>query len=344
MRKAVRFFSRSAFIQVAIACLGTAAAVTARSSDFYRGKQITIIVGNPAGGGFDAYARLLARHMGKYIPGRPSFIVQNMPGAGSVRAAQHLANISAKDGTVFGMVVPGTIMDPLIDGPSKFQYSPLTFEYMGSADSGTRICFTSKTSGVASIADARKAKVIVASTGPQSSSTDYALLMNALAGTQFEIVSGYQGPADLLLAMERGEAAGVCTLDAATVRTVRPDWLRNGQINILAQAGLKPNPEIKAPSMLEFISSNDRSVAEFIFSQQEFHRPFLAPPGTPPEQLAILRSAFNSAMKDSELIAEAEKMGLGVNPKSGEELSAIVARLYASPPELVQRVRKILRP
>jgi len=324
--------------------LGAVSAWGADQIPFYQGKQITVVVGNPAGGGYDVYARLLARHMPKHLPGQPSFIVQNLPGAGSINAAQHLANVAAKDGTAIGVLVPGAIFDPLIEGQAKFRYDPGKFEYIGSADSGTRICFTSKQSGVQTIEDARKAKVLVASTAPQSSATDYALFMNALADTKFEVVLGYKGPADLILAMERGEVAGVCALDSATVAAIRPDWLEDGKINLLVQAGLQPTSEIKAPSMWNFITGENRRVAELIVSQQEFGRPFMAPPGIPPEPLKFLRDAFNAALKDPELIAEATKMKLGLSPKTGEEVAAIVKKLYAATPDLVERARRILRP
>jgi tripartite-type tricarboxylate transporter receptor subunit TctC len=326
------------------ACLGAVTALAAEPAPYYQGKQITVIVGNPAGGGYDVYARLLARHMPKYLPGQPAFIVQNMPGAGSINAAQHLANVAAKDGTAMGVLVPGAIFDPLIEGQAKFRYDPGRFEYIGSADSGTRICFASRQSGIKSIDDARKTKVVVASTAPQSSATDYALFMNALADTKFEVVLGYKGPADLLLAMERGEAAGVCALDSATVASIRPDWLEDGTINLLVQAGLQPTPDIKAPSLWNYISGANRPVAELIVSQQEFGRPFMAPPGIAAEPLKLLREAFNSALKDPELITEAGKMKLGLTPKSGEEVAAIVKKLYGATPELVERARRILRP
>lgn len=333
-----------AFMPIITACLGAATAFAAEPAPYYQGKQIIVIVGNPAGGGYDVYARLLARHMPKYLPGQPAFIVQNMPGAGSINAAQHLANVAAKDGTAMGVLVPGAIFDPLIEGLAKFRYDPGKFEYIGSADSGTRICFTSRQSGIKSLDDARKTKVVVASTAPQSSATDYALFMNALADTKFEVVLGYKGPADLLLAMERGEAAGVCALDSATVASIRPDWLEDGTINLLVQAGLQPTPDIKAPSLWNYISGANRPVAELIVSQQEFGRPFMAPPGIPAEPLKLLREAFNSALKDPELIAEARKMKLGLTPKSGEEVAAIVRKLYAATPDLVERARRILRP
>ena len=314
------------------------------ADDFYKGKQITVIVGNPAGSGYDAYARLLTRHMGKYLPGNPTFIVEDMPGAGSINAAQYLAHQAPKDGTAFGILVPGAIFEPLIQKPDTFRYKPGDFQYVGSADSGTRLCFTTKSSGIKTIADARNAKVIVASTAPQSSATDYALFMNALAGTKFDVVMGYKGPADLLLAMERGEAAGICALDSATLNSIRPEWLDGGQINLLVQAGLEPSSDIKAPPLWDFITGDNRAVAEFIVSQQEFSRPFMAPPGTPPERVKQLRDAFSATMKDPELKAEAAKMRLGVDAKSGEEVSSIIAKLYSAPKSLVARAKEILRP
>ncbi|MDB5544442.1 MAG: efflux transporter protein [Hyphomicrobiales bacterium] len=342
MRNGLRSILRTVLVPLALASFATAQAEAA--PNFYDGKTITVVVGNPAGSGYDAYARLLTRYMGKYIPGNPNFIVQNMPGAGSITAAQHIANVAPKDGTTFGILVPGAIFEPLIEGEARFHYAPEKFQYIGSADSGTRLCFTMKNSPIKTIDDARKQKVIVASTAPQSSATDYALFMNALADTKFEVVMGYKGPADLLLAMERGEAAGVCALDSATVNSIRPDWLEKDKVNLLVQAGLKPSPDIKAPSIFDYIKGDNRTVAEMIVSQQEFSRPFMAPPGTPPEQMKILRTAFMQAMKDPELVADAEKMRIGVNAKSGEEITQIVQKLYATPAPLVERAKKILRP
>ena len=169
MKRTLRAFRRLAATQIAMAVSGAVAAVAATPAPFYEGKQITVIVGNPAGSGYDAYARLLTRHMGKYLPGAPTFIVQDMPGAGSINAAQYLAKMAPRDGTTFGILVPGALFEPLIEGPNAFRYSPKDFEYVGSADSGTRLCFTTKQSGVATLEDARRSKVIVASTAPQSS-------------------------------------------------------------------------------------------------------------------------------------------------------------------------------
>ena len=230
MTIAWRGISSTAVAVLALWLAGAGAAFAAESSKpFYEGKQVTIIVGNPAGSGYDAYARLLARHLGKHLPGEPSFVVQNMPGAGSITAAQFLSNTAPKDGTTFGILVPGAFFEPLIEDAAKFNYAPGKFEFIGTADSGTRLCFTTRESGIKTIADASKSKVIVASTAPQSSATDYANFMNALAGTKFQVVMGYKGPAELLLAMERGEAAGVCALDSATLASIRPDWIETGK-------------------------------------------------------------------------------------------------------------------
>ncbi|MDP2358743.1 MAG: tripartite tricarboxylate transporter substrate-binding protein [Beijerinckiaceae bacterium] len=337
-----RFYSVLGLLAVVIAAISLARESAAQ--DYYKGRQITIIVGNPAGSGFDAYARLLARHMGRHIPGQPTFVVQNMPGAGSVTAAQYLMNVAPRDGTTIGIVVPGAIFDPLIDGEAKFRYSPHRFLYLGSADSGTRVCFTSKQSGVRTLADARERKVVVASTAPQSAATDYALMMNALAGTKFEVVMGYKGPADLILATERGEAQGVCALDSGTIATIKPDWLATNAFNLLVQAGLKSSADVPAPSMWEFIKGSNREVAELIVSQQEFSRPFIAPPDTPRQQAEMLRSAFADTMKDVELASEAKKMRIGINFKNGEEITEIVRKLYSSSPDLITRARQILRP
>ena len=343
MRRAWHFVSRAVLSSSVVASL-CAANVASAAPAYFEGKQISVVVGNPAGSGYDAYARLLTRHMGKHLPGNPTFIVQNMPGAGSITAAQYLANVAPKDGTVIGTLVPGAIFEPLIEGQAKFRYAPGKFEYIGTADSGTRLCFTSAASGIKTVEDASKAKVIVASTAPQSSATDYALFMNALAGTKFEIVMGYKGPADLLLAMERGEAAGICALDSATIASIRPDWIQTGKINLLVQAGLDVNPDIKAPPIWDYIKGDNRAVAELIVGQQEYGRPFMAPPGTPAGAVKILRKAFMDTMKDPELLAEADKMKIGVRAKSGEEIAAIITKMYESSPELIERTRKVLRP
>lgn len=322
----------------------TSSTFCASASDFYQGKQINMIVGVDAGSGYDAYARLLTRHMGKYIPGNPNFVVQNMPGAGSITASQYLANIAAKDGTVIGSVFPGALAEPMTGDASKFRYQPTKFEYLGTMDSGTRLCFSMADSGIRSIEDLRQRKAVTAGTAAGSSTTDYAWFMNALAGTKFEVVTGYKGPGDVFLALERGEATAVCSLDSATINSLRPDWISTGKINLLMQAGLEPSPRFKAPPVWNFIKPEDKPVVELIVGQQFFGRPFLAPPGTPPQALAILRKAFMQAVQDPALLAEAEKMKLEIHPKSGEQVAALINKMYSAPPDIIERMKKALRP
>lgn len=343
MKIASQCISRAALKGLAF-LIGASLATVASAAPFYEGKQIAVFVGSDAGSGYDAYARLLTRHMGQHIPGNPNFVLHNMPGAGSMLAAQHIANLAPKDGSAFGMLFPGAIVEPLTGDASKYRYSPTKLEYIGTADSGTRLCFTMANSGVRSIDDVRAKKVLVGATAPGSSTTDYAWFMNALAGTKFEVVAGYKGPADVLMAMERGEAAGVCSLDSATLATLRPDWISSGKINLLVQAGLDVNPKFKAPPLWDYITGDDRKVAELIVSQQVFGRPFVAPPGIPADKLKILRTAFMETLQAPDAVADAKKMKLDLNPKSGEEIAAVVQRMYSSPPELIERVKKALRP
>ncbi len=329
---------------IAAIALCLASGAMAQTSPYFENKAITVIVGNDAGSGYDAYARLLTRHMGKHIPGNPNFVVRNMPGAGSIVAAQHVFNVAPKDGTLIATLFPGALVEPLTGDPAKYRYDPTKFEYIGTADSGTRLCFTMASSPVKTFEDARKQKVVIAGTAAGSSTTDYSWFLNALAGTKFEVVTGYKGPGDLFLALERGEAAGVCSLDSGTLMTMRPDWISSGRINVIVQAGLETNARFKAPPMQDFMSGENREVAELIVSQQVFGRPFLAPPGTASEPRDILRSAFMAAMKDEALLAEATKMKLDINPKGGAEIGALVAKIYSSPPALIEKMKKALRP
>ncbi len=331
-----------------VGALTAGLASTAAAQDFYKGKTVTIIVGNPAGSGYDAYGRLLARHLPKHLPGQPNIIVQNMPGAGSVKAADYTYNIAPSDGTAFALAMPATLVEPLTAPPGQYRYEPTKFAYIGTMDSGTRVCVTSGKSPVKSIADARTTKVIMAATAPASSAFQYPKFMNVLAGTKFEIVTGYKGPADVFLAVDRGEADGACGLDVSTFQSLRPDWLGKKTVNLLTQFGREPNKELLAlglPSHLDFIKDpEDRKIVDLIVTQQVFQRPYLAPPKTPPERVKLLREAFMAAVRDPELIAEAKNQKLELNPKSGQEVEALVKEIYSAPKELLARMQKVISP
>ena len=225
-------------------------------------------------------------------------------------------------------------------------YEPTRFEYLGTADSLNRLCLTWGPSKVKTFEDARQTKVTMGATSNGSSTWDYANFMNSLAGSKFDVIAGYQGSPNILLAMERGEVDGVCALDVSTVATLRPDWLGSTKVNVLLQANLEPSPALaqyNIPSIWKFIPQEHRPVAELYVTQQVFGRPFVAPPGTPKDRMDTLRAAFMAAWRDPELLEEARRAKLEVNPIGGEEIAKLVAKMYASPPALINAMKAALK-
>lgn len=324
-----------------------ALSLPAAAADYYEGKRINIVVGSDAGGGHDLYARVIARHMPKHIPGKPTIIVQNMPGAGSAKAAEYLATVAPKDGTAIAAIFPGAIVGPLLDEQMKVRYDPKQLVYLGTADSGTRVCATFQSSKSKTFKDAQAGKTIVGATAAGGSTRDYPLFLNTLAGTKFDVVSGYKGTVDITLAMERGEVDGVCGIEWSSLRSQKADWLRDGKLNVLLQMGLEPEPaltQMKVPVVWDFIGAEHRPVVELIVAQQVFQRPYIAAPGTPDEQIKILRDAFMATMHDKEFLAEAEKADIGITPLSGAQVQDLVKKLYGSAPDIVDRARKAMKP
>ena len=295
----------------------------AQAQDFYAGKQLTIVVANTAGSGYDTYGRLLARHISKHIPGKPAVLVQNMPGAGSIKATDYTVNVAPKDGTTFTLAMPGALVEPLTGDPTKYRYDPTRIAYIGTMDSGTRMCMTRPGSLIRSLEDVRKTPTIMAATAIGSSAYDYPNFINAVAGTKFNVISGYPGPGDLFLASERGEAEGLCGIELSTYSALRPGWLAGDKKgNPLVQLGLEVNPRVTAlgfPPIWDFIKPEDKPLVELLVSQQVFQRPFLAPPETPPAQLKVLRAAFMAALQDPELIDEAKKSTIELNPRAAKK-------------------------
>jgi tripartite-type tricarboxylate transporter receptor subunit TctC len=319
----------------------------AGAQDFYQGKTITIVVGTDAGGGFDVYARVIARHLHKHLPGQPNVIVQNMPGAGSMKAAEYLYGIAPKDGTIIATLFPGALVEPLTAPPGKFRYDPTKYEYLGTADSGTRLCITSHKSTIKTFEDAQTIPSTLGGVAAGSSTTDYGNMFNALAGTKFKVVNGYKSTVEIMLAIERGEVDGVCGYDTNSFKAQKPEWYGTPLANMIVQAGIEPSEtmsKMNVPSIWKYVTGENRKVAELIVSQQVFGRPYAAPPGVPAPQLGLLRAAFMATMTDPALLAEAEKLKLDLNPKDGEEVGALIRKLYASPPELVERMKNALRP
>jgi tripartite-type tricarboxylate transporter receptor subunit TctC len=320
----------------------------APAADFYAGKTIDMIVGTSPGGGFDTYARALTRHMARHIPGNPAFVVKNMPGAGSAKATAFIHSLAPKDGTVVGAVFPGAIMEPLLGDRSQAQYDPTKLQFVGTADNGTRICFAWHGSQTKTFEDALKRKTVVGASAAGGSSRDYAYMHKHLNGAQFEVVSGYKGGAEILLALERGEIDGTCGFEWASLKSQRPDWLRDKKVNVLVQVAIEPEAtltQMGVPRIGQFTKSDeDRKALDLIITQQVFGRPYVLPPETPATQVRTLREAFMKTMADKEFLEDAAKLRLDIAPLGGEKVQAIVERLYAAPPPVVERAKAALKP
>ncbi|MEQ1715560.1 MAG: hypothetical protein ABL907_06195 [Hyphomicrobium sp.] len=319
----------------------------ATAQEFWAGRNLTLIVGSDPGTGYDVYGRIVGRHLVRHIPGKPTLVPQNMNGAGSKRAAEHIALVAPKDGTTIAIVFPGAIAEPLAVERSKWRYDPTTLEFLGTADSGTRMCSTRLQSKVKTFEDAQREVATIGASAPGGSTFDYPTMLNALVGAKFKVVSGYKATVDIAIAVDRGEVDGWCGVDVSTYQSIRPDWVGKGQVYTLLQLGMEPNPEITAlgiPSVWKFVPPQNRKAMELIVSQQVFQRPFIAPPGTPADRMKQLQGAFMDAMKDPEFLAEAAKMKLTVSPRSGPQVAALVVSMYGAPQAVIEQMAKAIKP
>lgn len=320
---------------------------TASAKDFYAGKTIRINVGGSPGGGHDTYARTIARHMPRYIPGSPKIIVQNMPGAGSVKAASYIYTVAPKDGTEIAAVYPGAIVGPLLSAKfAKVRYKPVELKYIGSAENGARLCATYQSSKIKSFADLVAQKSILGASSPGGAAYDYGQMVKKSTGAPIKIVAGYRASRKLVLDMERGTIDGFCGWDWSTAMAQKSDWIRDKKLNLLVQIGLQPDKELVAlgvPTLLSFIKKEaDQKAIKLIISQQVFGRPYIAPPETPAAQLAILRKAYMATMSDKAFLADAKKSRLDISPSSGDELQKLIKSLQDTPKATVDRAKQLL--
>jgi tripartite-type tricarboxylate transporter receptor subunit TctC len=324
------------------------AAVPAAAADdaverFYRGRTVTIIVGYSVGGGYDATARVLARHLGKHIPGNPSIVVQNMPGAGSLRAANYLYFAAPKDGATLGIFARGMAMEPLV-GASSAQFDSRNFAWIGSGTNEVSICATTAGSRVKTWQDLLTIPSTFAGEGSGSDPDIFAVMLKNAFGAKLRLVSGYPGGADITLALERGEVDGRCGWTWSSVKLQRADWIADRKLNVLVQLAMRPSPELAGvPLITDFAATErQRQIVALVLSRQPMGRPLVAPPGTPPDRREALRQAFDATTADSEFIAEATARGLEVNPVKGADLDRLLAALYATPPAIVAEVKAII--
>ena len=338
---------RALMFGAAMAAGLNASLALAQQDDFYRGKRIDLVVGGNAGGVYDVVARSVARNMPAQINGAPQITVQYMPGAGSIKAAEWLSKAAAKDGTVFAALYPGAILQTLFDTERQFHFDPAKLGWIGSADSGARMCVTYHASRFRSLADARNQEMIIGASAPGGSTWDYAWMMKNLSGAKIKVVPGYKGTPELALAMERGEIDGICGYGLAALRSEKPDWFRDRKLNFLVQFSLTPDAELTAlgaPMIWDFISGDARKAVELVLSQQSFARPYAAPPGLPPARLAALREAFQLAIASPQMKEEFEKMGSPLTPLSGADLAAAITKIFSAPKPIIELARKAQQP
>jgi tripartite-type tricarboxylate transporter receptor subunit TctC len=330
---------------VLIVAAGLAPPVSAQ--DFYAGKTVTIVVSSGAGGGHDIFARMLARYWPKYLPGTPTVIVQNMPGAGGARAAEYISTVAAKDGTAVSHVFPGAILSPLLDEGAKHRYDPARLSYIGSGDTDTRLCAVLKTSRIGKLEDLRRNPSAFGASAPGGSTHDYARMLSTLAGAQVRVVNGYTGTPPITLAMERGELDGVCGWGWSIFKSEKPNWKTENPFRFLVQFAISPDPELMAlevPEFGSFLTGLQKKAAELVVSQQAFSRPYITAPEVPAERLKLLREGFAKALADPALVAEFAKINIVNRPVTGEAMQKLVAQIYGAPREIVAEARRAIRP
>ncbi len=334
---------RLATLLLAIACaLAPAAHAADDVAGFYAGRTINVIIGTSAGGGYDLYARVLAKHMGGHIPGNPTIVPQNMPGAGTLRAMLYLYTVAPKDGSVIGTFSRSMPMAPLLGLPgANFDARKLT--WLGSITKDTVICLTWKDSPVKNWGDAVKTEWKAGGEGRGADPDVFAtVLKNALAA-KVKLVTGYPGTADITLALERGELDGLCGISYSTIRSTHPAWIADKQVNFLVQGALEPDPLMPGvPFMLDLATEPaNKAMLRLLLLPQAMARPFVAPPGIPADRAKALQDAFAATMVDPAFVAEAAKLGLDVNPLTAPQVRALLDEAYATPKDVIKQATTV---
>jgi tripartite-type tricarboxylate transporter receptor subunit TctC len=320
---------------VAVSLVLASAASADEVQQFYKGKSIRVVIGHSAGGGYDLYARLLSKHFRKHVPGQPTIVPQTMTGAGGLRVTNYLYEAAPRDGTVIGTFSRSIPTIPLLTPPGTFDGRKFT--WLGSMSSDTSLCLSGGKSAVKTWQDMLAKPLIMGGQAVGTDSDIYARLYKNVLGAQIRIVSGYPGTTEITLAMERGEVDGICGLSWGTVKVSHPEWRRDKSVNFLLQAGLKMNPDLPdVPFAMDLVKEPEKKQILYLhFAPQAMGRPFAAPPDIPADRKAALVRAFDNTMRDPELLAEAAKLGMDIDPMPGSQIDALLAQIYATPPDVV---------
>ncbi|MDH7799571.1 MULTISPECIES: tripartite tricarboxylate transporter substrate-binding protein [unclassified Beijerinckia] len=314
---------------------------------FYKGRTITLVVGTSAGGGYDTYARLMARFLSAHVPGAPSVIVSNMPGAGSNVMAAYVAASAVKDGTIIGAPFSTQPLAGILEDVSRLRYDPTRLHYLGSATADLFVCVARPDAPAKTFADTFKAEMAMGGTAETGSTGYLPVLLNNVLGTQFKPVLGYPGSRQIMAAIEKGEVHGMCGINWASLTTQYATLLSEKKIRVIAQENARGVDELDkqgVPRTLEFAKTDEqRAILNIIYAQEVFARPYFVAPEVPRERLAALRQAFLDTWKAPELLTEAKRMGLDVDPTSGEDLQKLLEKIYASPADLLVKTREAIR-
>jgi len=339
-------FQRTALVGAfLVSCVALPGAALADPvEEFYRGKNLRMLIGAGIGGGNDTYARFLGRHMTRHIPGNPTIVPQNIPGGAGTQAAASLYNVAPRDGSVIAAVNRATGFDPLFTG-RDYKFDPRQFTWLGSLNKETNLIVAWHTAPVKTAADMFTTEMVLGAASAGADSAVYPRLINALLGGKFRVVTGYDGE-QASLATEKGEVDGRASMPWTTLKTLHPDWVRDKKVNIIVQMALERDPELPdVPNILDFVKDpEDRALFEALFSRQEMGRPFVAPPEVPADRVRALRGAIPATLADPVFQAEAEKAGIDIQYVDGEQIERLIRRAYALPPGVLKRIREALNP
>ena len=332
-----------------VAALATGQAAAQSVAEFYKGKQVSLVIGYAAGGGYDATGRLLLRHIARHIPGEPTMVPQNMPGAGSQRATNYLFGVAPKDGTAFGIVGGYIPFQPLWNAEGA-QYEATQFNWLGSLDRWNGLALVWHAAPAKTLEQAKQTEVLIGATGSTDIGAIYPKVINALYGTKFKIVAGYQGTPDLNLAIERGEVHGRFGLCWQCLIAEKPNWVAEKKVAVLFMIGVRRTPEMETVPELKGLpivmdlarNDEERQILNIVFGSQEFSRPFFAPPGVPADRVAALRAAFEAAARDPALLAEAEKLRQPINVLHWQDMERLIKDVYATPKPVIERAASII--
>lgn len=312
---------------------------------FYKGKTVQMMIGYSAGGGYDVYARLIAKYMGKHIPGQPNVIPQNMTGAGSLKLANYLYSVAPKDGTVMGAIGRGLAFNPILGIPGS-KFDPTKFLWLGSANNEVSVCVAWKTAGITKFDDLYTKQMTVGGTGGGSDTDVFPRVLNGVLGTKMKVITGYPGGNDVGLAMERGEVQGRCGWSWSSVVSTHMNWYKNKDINVLVQLALDKSPDLPDVPLITDLAKDQKQkqTLRLIFARQVMGRPYLAPPGIPKDRADALRTAFMDTMKDPEFLAAAKKADLEITPVSGDKIQSLLEEAANTPKEVQKRAGELIGP